>query len=374
VADELCSGGSCELVCAEGTVLCDGRCVDPEVDREFCGASGSCSGGNVGSTCLDTEVCNQGRCDNTCPTDSVACDGGCIDASTNSRFCGATEACEGPTAGVMCAPGSICSEGACVVECGDAQLLCDDSCIDPMTNPNFCGAVETCRDMQAGVVCGLGEACLGGTCFPSDYFLFSPFGTVGTREHPRDLAYRVDTLVDGITMHYTLDGSVPVPGMGTTMSTAEFVDSGVLATETQLRVVFEADGALSGPVNLRHRTVSNLQVDVNSPDNFSLDGGGIIATVEPEAEVNVTFDLLIWKLLAETSAQAVYFVDDVGLIHCESLAATQPGVEKSLDLTFAAPSAPGTYFLRGGITYEADCSAVSEPPAVLEPHAVIKVR
>jgi hypothetical protein len=370
---EVCSNGSCALVCADDTLLCDGQCVDPEVDRTFCGAEGNCSGGNVGATCLDTEVCDDGTCVNTCPAGSVGCDGGCIDPTTNPRFCGASGTCTGDEAGVMCAPGERCEGGQCQADCGDL-LLCDGTCVDPTTNPRYCGAVDTCVDAQAGEVCNIGEACLAGTCFPTDYFLFSPFGVTGTHVHPRDLAYRVDTLVDGITMHYTLDGTDPVPGEGTTMSTSDFIDTGELVNDTLLRVVFDMDGTLSGAVALRHRTDTALAADVNTPDNFSLNGGGIITTVEPGEEVNVTFDVLLWKQLAETSAQAFYYVDGVGLIHCESLAATPPGMQKSLDLTFNAPSEPGTYFLRGGIAYADDCAALTEPPEVTERHAVVKVR
>lgn len=371
---EICSAGTCELVCTDGTVECDGRCVDPDVDREFCGAEGNCSGGNIGETCSPTEVCDRGVCDDTCPDDSVPCDGGCIDPQTNPRFCGASDTCEGANAGVMCAGSEICQEGVCVTECGPNQLLCDGSCIDPMTSTQYCGAVETCVDAQAGETCGLGESCLGGTCFPTDYAFFSPFDAPGTRTHPRDLAYRVDTLVDGMTMHYTTDNTNPVPDEGTTISTDDYIETDTFTNDTYLRVVFEYNETLSGVSVIRHLTNPDLEIDVNTPDNFSLNGGGIIATVEPGDEVNVTFDTLFWKYLAETTGQAVYYTDGVGVIHCESLTATPPGVSKSLDLTFNAPEAPGTYRIYSGISYEDDCAAVTEMPENASPHAVVKVR
>lgn len=371
---EVCSDGSCELVCADGTIECDGRCVDPNVDRQFCGAQGNCTGGNIGETCLGNEVCDRGSCADTCPEGSVGCDGGCIDPNTNPRFCNASGSCSGAEAGTMCESGNVCQDATCVLTCAEDRLVCDGACIDPMTDPNYCGAVETCGEGQAGEVCGFGESCLGGTCFSTDYTFFSPFDTTGTLTYPRDTAYRVDTLIDGVTMHYTIDNTPPVPGEGTTTSTGEFIDTGRLATNSFLRVVFERNEVLSGQFVIRHLTDPAVQTDVNNPDNVSINGAGIIETVAPGAEINLTLDVILWKLLAETTGQAVYFAEGVGVIHCESLTATPPGVEKSLDLTFNAPAERGTYQIYSGISYENDCAAVTDRPDNAAPHAVIKVR
>lgn len=40
--------------------------------------------------------------------------------------------------------------------CDDAGLLCDNACVDPLTDPDHCGDCD--------VVCGAGEACVAGTC------------------------------------------------------------------------------------------------------------------------------------------------------------------------------------------------------------------
>jgi hypothetical protein len=33
----VCSAAACVIVCANGQLLCDGRCVDPRVDPANCG-------------------------------------------------------------------------------------------------------------------------------------------------------------------------------------------------------------------------------------------------------------------------------------------------------------------------------------------------
>ena len=50
------------------------------------------------------------------PCELLDCDGACIDPDTDPNFCGAT-ACEGKDAGDVCSGSASCSEGACVETC-----------------------------------------------------------------------------------------------------------------------------------------------------------------------------------------------------------------------------------------------------------------
>lgn len=64
-ADEVCSGGTCKQACAPGLIACEGRCIDPQSDRLFCGADSSCQDA---TRCALDEVCSAGACEpGECP-------------------------------------------------------------------------------------------------------------------------------------------------------------------------------------------------------------------------------------------------------------------------------------------------------------------
>jgi hypothetical protein len=60
--DEVCSSGTCALSCPGSQVACDGGCIDPDNDPDFCGATGDCTGDDVGTACEDDEACVAGGC------------------------------------------------------------------------------------------------------------------------------------------------------------------------------------------------------------------------------------------------------------------------------------------------------------------------
>ena len=114
---------------------------------------------------------------NACPTDAPRCawakddDGAitsfeclkciydicgtdCVDLQTNINNCGAC--------GRACKGGSICDKSQCV--CPPNQILCDDRCIDPMNDGDFCGAKNTCKGTEGGRKCSSDQTCIKGTC------------------------------------------------------------------------------------------------------------------------------------------------------------------------------------------------------------------
>lgn len=112
---EECEGGTCVTVqCTRGEVLCNGVCVDPDTNLAFCGASGDCQGANAGVACANGEVCLRGTCTSSCPGGQVVCDGVCVDPQIDEDHCGADSACSG---GSVCVAGEICADGACVSTC-----------------------------------------------------------------------------------------------------------------------------------------------------------------------------------------------------------------------------------------------------------------
>jgi hypothetical protein len=163
-AGRVCSGGSCQVSCPSPQIECGGHCVDPQTDRGFCGASGNCSGVNDGAVCPDGQVCSGGVCGLTCASPQIICGMNCIDPATNRTFCGATGNCSGVNDGTVCAAGEVCSSGVCGLTCASPQIICGMSCVDPTTNRTFCGATGNCSGVNDGTVCADGEVCSSGTC------------------------------------------------------------------------------------------------------------------------------------------------------------------------------------------------------------------
>jgi hypothetical protein len=88
-----------------------------------------------------------------------------VDPNTDEAFCGASTDCLAANAGVTCASGELCDgSGVCATTCQSGLLDCSGTCIDPDSNPTFCGATTDCLAANVGTTCGANEACSGGAC------------------------------------------------------------------------------------------------------------------------------------------------------------------------------------------------------------------
>jgi hypothetical protein len=163
----LCSGSTCGLACKAGLVNCNGSCIDPKTDKNFCGASGACSAdaGTAGATCTGNLSCQAGMCQLACGANQINCGGQCVDPSNDPNHCGASAGCDkdAGTGGSVCVSPQVCNMGGCTTSCG-TFLNCNGSCIDPNTNPKFCGATAPCQGASAGQQCQAGQACNNGSC------------------------------------------------------------------------------------------------------------------------------------------------------------------------------------------------------------------
>lgn len=151
--DKVCRGGIC--ACASGDVLCDGVCVNPKTNQEFCGAKGNCEGEDAGEKCLNDQSCQNGAC--RCPAGKMVCDGKCVDPATDKQYCGAKGSCSSSSEdensmGKKCAGAQICDNGVCTCP-RPGNILCGDECIDPSTNKQYCGASGDCKGANAGTTC-----------------------------------------------------------------------------------------------------------------------------------------------------------------------------------------------------------------------------
>ena len=186
---ENCVEGTCtpksqELPACQGerSIRCEGNCINPKNDHDFCGAKNDCEGFTI---CNDDESCIDSTCTKnaqsttkTCNEDnSVLCQNNCINPNNNHDFCGAKEGCKGYTA---CGTDENCVNGTCTKttqpttkNCGEGRVLCQNICVNPNVHPKYCGADENC---QGYTTCGSDKECEDGACItptvppcPSEY-------------------------------------------------------------------------------------------------------------------------------------------------------------------------------------------------------------
>src|SRR5262249_22805936 len=97
----------------------------------------------------------------------VDCSGTCIDPRTDPTFCGAMTDCQGANAGTTCAAGQVCNNGSCSVSCPGTQIKFKGLCGNPDTEPHQCGATPGCGNNgmgSAGNACPSGQVCNTGVC------------------------------------------------------------------------------------------------------------------------------------------------------------------------------------------------------------------
>ena len=165
-----CVNGMC-VSADKSKVLCKGEFINPENDPRYCGAKGDCSDTDrtsmdySGMACVGaTPLCSNGRCANACVGGQIVCDGRCVDPQTDMNFCGATGNCKDENVGEKCTDGRFCSGALCATSCQAGLFLCDDKCVDGMTNPYYCGVTSDCTETNNGTKCEDTQVCVSGKC------------------------------------------------------------------------------------------------------------------------------------------------------------------------------------------------------------------
>jgi hypothetical protein len=169
--------GGCGHVCGSGTIcssgqctncspnlICGSACVDPKTDARNCGASGDCTGANAGTDCGGGCECVNASC--AVPTGRVFCaasDSKCVDPNSDPGFCGASGDCTGASAGARCGS-CACVNGSCQFPDAGVVICPGSGCIDPLYDQNYCGASGDCTGANAGIACGTGASCRQGSC------------------------------------------------------------------------------------------------------------------------------------------------------------------------------------------------------------------
>lgn len=172
--NESCVDGICQ--CPEGLTHCTEECLPVKNEKEFCGARGECNNPDPNSNDYRGEKCKDGFiCDDddkcVCPSPLVLCNNECIDPNINDTYCGASEACstQNNTAGTNCKeihPNSSCQDGKCKCDNNLLVKIIDGTpeCIDVKTDPRCCGgnSIEDCSKYTCKI--SEGEVCREGSC------------------------------------------------------------------------------------------------------------------------------------------------------------------------------------------------------------------
>jgi alpha-tubulin suppressor-like RCC1 family protein len=189
--DQVCSHGTCAVVCGGGSSRCGNNCVDLKSDPNNCGGcNNQCAGGQVCSNatcaltcqqpltncnggCVDTvsDNGNCGTCGNACP-DGETCVGGTCQASCQSPWQSCPNGDAGTTCvdvksdpnncngcGNKCDPGYFCQNGVCGLNCAGGTTLCNNACVDESIDTSNCGACNN--------ACTTGDTCSSGHCCPA---------------------------------------------------------------------------------------------------------------------------------------------------------------------------------------------------------------
>lgn len=184
--DGLCQGcgedGHCDQVPADDSacpaVTCDpgDACTDypAALTNNRCADLGACH--NEATYCLPShasagEACGTGfecdgagSCESICSASDVFCGDSCIDPLSSEAYCGASGDCSGSNAGDVCNANEVCENGQCLVQCGAGLVRCNNACIDPLSDQQYCGASGTCSGASAGTACSAAGQCISGTC------------------------------------------------------------------------------------------------------------------------------------------------------------------------------------------------------------------
>lgn len=248
-------------------------------------------------------------------------------------------------------------------------------------NPALCGGDEVCNtDTEA---CEPAPAVDAGNdrstrpAPPASYIL--PGGlTRLSLDYPRDANYVIATESDA-TIYYTLDGSAPQPGMGTTLAAASPLNLTPLLAGTTVRWLADYGQAYSLG---NERSFIALKTNPSPPDMgvipepayFDLNGASIVGAA-PGQRLTGNVHFQAWHSTPSgycpgCFVQYVVSVEGVGPVGCMETvtgSGSYPGQSNMATFAFDAPLSPGRYRMYSGLTLQFSCDGtVADGPDVGE--------
>lgn len=224
------------------------------------------------------------------------------------------------------------------------------------------------RDQGTQDASGLGD--LGRAAAPAS-FLSPSLGAQGLT-WPSEVVYTLDAPRPA-TIYYTLDGTMPEPGMPGTFSGKNPVvfdrpfGDGTISWFADYGAAFLPEAVRSIVTRVDTTKARTNLGSISSRVAFE-SGGGPITSVEPGTLVRGTLIYQAWRSGTGGSCPAcqlqyVIFLEKgaVSTVTCVDLVnsyGVYPGKLQALDFSFTAPAAPGQYTLRAGLTLQGSCNGV----------------
>ncbi len=249
-------------------------------------------------------------------------------------------------------------------------------------NPDACGIgqvcnldTEACEDQleTSAPPPDLSTNDLATGATPPTSFIF-PGALLSTLDFPRDAVFSIEAQA-AATIYYTLDGSTPSPGNGTTLSAPSPARLGIISPGTEIRwfadygVGYAWEGVHSFVLKSTNSNPGDLGY-IPEAATFDLSGSSVVVA-SPGQQLTGSVKYQAWRS-APTGycpgciIQYVVSVESVGAVGCNNTvtgAGQYPGQSSVVNFSFAAPATPGRYRLYSGLILQFTCDGtIAEGP------------
>ncbi len=260
----------------------------------------------------------------SCDQPEILCEDRCIDPSSDPRYCGATCHDDGDL-GQVCGDRQICHEGECVLDCAEDTVECFGECVDPSSNNFYCGASGACTSLaEQGTFCAEDQTCVAGECLGwGDKYEepegLAPFATairedgliVWAMNRGDDAAFRVLSAGASRWSEWS-SASSPINHIPRYLSCG-FTPDGLAAVAYNMDVGFYL--SLSEPETLESRVEYGLVTPSGYRDVITDMAEGTYALVVGRIHQETDEDQLVTQALFPTSAE---FEEEWDMIFAES--------------------------------------------------------
>lgn len=273
---------------------------------------------------------------------------------------------------------ALISVGGCSDIWGSSTRPDANNCV---RNPALCGGDEVCNtDTEACEPAPSADAGSDRSTRPSppaSYILPGGLATLSL-DYPRDANYVIAT-ESNATIYYTLDGSAPQPGMGTTLAAASPLLLTPLLAGTTVRwladygQVYSLGNERSFIALKTNPSPADMGV-IPEPAYFDLNGASVVH-VTPGQRLTGSVRFQAWQstptgFCPGCIIQYVVSVEGVGPVGCMNTvtgSGSYPGQSNMATFAFDAPLTPGRYRMYSGLTLQFYCDGtVADGPDVGE--------
>ncbi len=256
----------CMSPCQKGQIACNGHCINPSTDNNYCGAVNTCTNGygccSGGTVCAFGEACQNGSCIKVaCTPGEIHCENGVVYACTLNSW-NPVETCDEHA----CSPdGKTCQKStSCLL--GSNLLLNGTTTCNGTQSIVFCnnGILETQETCAQGKLCTLNNGIY--SCAEPEFESCSLNGTTVLHGHSICDGQNLRNCING-----QLDAGTPCPTPGAPTQTICSIDACVEPSTCSLNGQNVAHNALVCDGNIL-KTCQNGVLDIQTDCSQNQDG------------------------------------------------------------------------------------------------------